>query len=206
MVLLIEDMHWAEDDLCDLIDTLVTQVNGPLLILVTARPEMLDRRPAWGGAWDRTSAMRLEALPRTDSDRLVAELLGAEVPDQIRDLVVERAEGNPFFVEELVGTLIDRGVLTRSNGTWAFGGCRQASRSPTRSRRCSPPELTCCRIWRRRPSRPLPLSVARSGPGRCTNWSPGRAPTSGSSRSGTSSAGAPVPRFPASASTSSSMP
>ena len=63
VVLLIEDAHWAEDQLCDLIDTLVAQVSGPLLVLVTARPELLDRRPAWGGARDRTSAMRLDALP-----------------------------------------------------------------------------------------------------------------------------------------------
>ncbi len=121
VVLLVEDLHWAEDDLCDLVDTLVSQVEGPLLVLVTARPEMLDRRPAWGGAWRHTSAMRLEALPSTDADRLVRELLGAAVPDPIRELVVERAEGNPFFVEELVGTLNDRGVMTRDNGSWAFG-------------------------------------------------------------------------------------
>ena len=121
MVLLIEDVHWAEDDLCDLLDTLIAQLQGPLLVLVTGRPEVLDRRPAWGGAWRHTSAMRLEALPPIDTDRLVAELLGAGVPDAIRELVVDRAEGNPFFVEELVGTLVDRGVLTRRNGSWAFG-------------------------------------------------------------------------------------
>jgi hypothetical protein len=120
-VMLIEDLHWAEDDLCDLVDTLVAQVSGPLLVLATARPEMLDRRPSWGGAWRRTSAMRLEALPAADTGRLLDELLGAEVPTPIHDLVVGRAEGNPFFVEELIGTLIDRGVLARDNGTWSFG-------------------------------------------------------------------------------------
>ncbi|MEP7158224.1 MAG: adenylate/guanylate cyclase domain-containing protein [Chloroflexota bacterium] len=121
MVLLIEDAHWAEDQLCDLIDTLVAQVSGPLLVLVTARPELLDRRPAWGGAWDRTSAMRLDALPPADTGRLLSELLGADVPEAIRGLVVERAEGNPFFVEELIATLVDRGVLQRANGSWRFG-------------------------------------------------------------------------------------
>jgi class 3 adenylate cyclase len=121
LVLLIEDLHWAEDDLCDLVDTLVTQASGPLLVLATARPELLDRRPAWGGARRRISAMRLEALPPSDTSRLLAELLGAEVPDAIRDLVVGRAEGNPFFVEELIGTLIDRGVLAHTNGSWSFG-------------------------------------------------------------------------------------
>lgn len=122
VVMLIEDLHWAEDDLCDLIDTLVAQVSGPLLVLATARPEVLDRRPSWGGAWGRTSAMRLEALAAADTGLLLGELLGgAKVPAAIHELVVGRAEGNPFFVEELVGTLIDRGVLARDNGTWSFG-------------------------------------------------------------------------------------
>ncbi|HEX3220869.1 MAG TPA: AAA family ATPase, partial [Candidatus Limnocylindria bacterium] len=121
VVLLIEDAHWAEDQLCDLIDTLIAQVSGPLLVLVTARHELLDRRPAWGGARERTSAVRLEALPPADSGRMLAELLGTDVPTQIRELVVERAEGNPFFIEELIGTFVDRGVLQRHNGSWAFG-------------------------------------------------------------------------------------
>jgi hypothetical protein len=119
--MLIEDLHWAEDDLFDLLDTLVAHVSGPLLVLATARPELLDRRPAWGGAWRNTSAMRMDALQPADTGRLLGELLGVEVPGPIHDLVVERAEGNPFFVEELVGTLIDRGVLARHNGTWSFG-------------------------------------------------------------------------------------
>lgn len=121
VVLLIEDMHWAEDDLCDLIDTLVAQVSGPLFVLATARPELLDRRPAWGGARRRTSALRLEALPSADTSRLLDELLGREIPAEIRDLVVERAEGNPFFVEELIATFLDRGILERRDGTWVVG-------------------------------------------------------------------------------------
>ena len=65
--------------------------------------------------------MHLEALAPADTGRLLGQLLGAEIPDQIRNLVVERAEGNPFFVEELIATFIDRRVLQRQNGTWLFG-------------------------------------------------------------------------------------
>jgi hypothetical protein len=120
-VMLVEDLHWADDDLFDLIDTLIRQVPGPLLVLGTARPELLDRRPAWGGARGRTSAMRLEALPLGHADSLLTQLLRTEVPPGVREIVVERAEGNPFFVEELVATLIDRGLLARANGGWEFG-------------------------------------------------------------------------------------
>ena len=120
VVLIIEDVHWAEEQLCDLIDAIVAQAAGPLLILATARPELLERRPAWGGARDRTSALRLEALRAADAGRLLAELVRTDIPEEIRELVVNRAEGNPFFVEELIATFVDRGVMKRHDGSWTF--------------------------------------------------------------------------------------
>jgi class 3 adenylate cyclase/tetratricopeptide (TPR) repeat protein len=118
-VVLIEDLHWAEDDLRELLETLVRQVRGPLFVLATARPELLERHPGWGSGRD-ASRIVLEALPAADAGRLLDELLGTELPPSLRDVVVERAEGNPFFVEELLATLIDRGVLERRNGGWSF--------------------------------------------------------------------------------------
>jgi class 3 adenylate cyclase/tetratricopeptide (TPR) repeat protein len=114
-VVLIEDVHWAEDDLLDLIDSLVGQVDGPLLVLATARPELLERRPAWN-RW----ALALEALPVATAGELLDGLVGAELPALLRGEIVDRAEGNPFFVEELLATLIDRGVLKRQDGGWTF--------------------------------------------------------------------------------------
>jgi len=112
-VVLIEDVHWAEDDLLDLLDSLAAQVDGPLLVIATARPELLERRPAWH-RW----ALALEALGETTAGELLDGLVGVELPPQLRTSIVERAEGNPFFVEELLSTLIDRGVLQRQNGGW----------------------------------------------------------------------------------------
>jgi hypothetical protein len=119
-VMLIEDVHWAENDLCDLLETLVSQVDGPLLLLATARPELLDRRPGWAGRHNGPR-LQLEALPPDGAGRLLDELLGVVLPTSLRDVVVERAEGNPFFVEELVSTLIDMHVLRRENGAWSVG-------------------------------------------------------------------------------------
>ena len=61
-ILLVEDIHWAEDDLCDLLEVLVAQVRAPLLLLVTARPELLDRRRAWGRTHARSVATRARGL------------------------------------------------------------------------------------------------------------------------------------------------
>src|SRR5206468_3563297 len=63
--------------------------------------------------------LQLEALSPSDAARMVEELIPAELPPQVRAVVLERAEGNPFFVEELVRTLIDQGVLERRNGAWS---------------------------------------------------------------------------------------
>jgi class 3 adenylate cyclase/tetratricopeptide (TPR) repeat protein len=120
VVVLIEDLHWGEDELFDLLERLARDVSGPLLLLGTARPELLDRRPDWAAGRRNASQLWLEPLSAEQADRMVAELLAAELPQQIRD-VVERAEGNPFFVEEVVATLIDRGVLARADGSWRVG-------------------------------------------------------------------------------------
>lgn len=116
--LLVEDLHWAGDELCELLQILAGQVAGPLLLVVTARPELLDQRPAWptGG-----SLVRLQALPAAEAEQLVGALLGSGCPAPIRELVAQRAEGNPFFAEELIATLAGRGVLARADGGWSFG-------------------------------------------------------------------------------------
>jgi DNA-binding SARP family transcriptional activator len=109
-VLVIEDLHWGEAPLFDLLERALREVGGPLLLLVTARPELFDRRPAWGTGRRNAVTVWLEPLPRADAERLVEELVPA-LPASAREAVLERAEGNPFFVEELVGSLLDRGAL-----------------------------------------------------------------------------------------------
>jgi class 3 adenylate cyclase len=119
MVLLVEDIHWAEDQLLDLLERLVADTAGPLMVVVTARPEVLDRRPGWGARVPATT-VELEALSPDNAVRMLDELLGGTLPAGLRDVVVDRAEGNPFFVEELVATLIDRQLLQRRNGSWSL--------------------------------------------------------------------------------------
>ncbi len=118
-VVLIEDIHWAEDQLLDLLEHVLSTADGPLLLVTTARPEFLEQRPGWG---TRVAGERLELEPlsQEESRLMLDELLAGALPEELRVLVVERAEGNPFFVEELLGMLIDRGMLRRENGGWTL--------------------------------------------------------------------------------------
>jgi class 3 adenylate cyclase len=118
LVVLLEDLHWAEEPLLDVVERLVGEVRGPLLVLGTARPELLDARPSWGGGRRNASLLWLEPLSEAESAQLVRELVESALPAEVRDVVVERSEGNPFFVEELLGTLIDRGLLARDEQGW----------------------------------------------------------------------------------------
>ena len=119
LVVLVEDVHWADDQLLELLERLVEDVQGPLLLISTARPELLDTRPGWSSR-GTAELIELEALSADDAVRLLDELLAGELPEDLRQVVVARAEGNPFFVEELLSTLIDRGLLRRDNGAWTI--------------------------------------------------------------------------------------
>jgi class 3 adenylate cyclase len=116
-VVLIEDIHWGEEQLLDLLERVVRDTRGPLLLIATARPELLEQRPGWGTRV-RATTLELEALSSEDAVRMLDQLLGGTLPGGLREVVVQRAEGNPFFVEELLGTLIDRQLLEPQNGSW----------------------------------------------------------------------------------------
>jgi class 3 adenylate cyclase len=117
-VVLVEDLHWAEEPLLDLLERIARDVHAPLLLIATARPELLEQRPGWGGGRRNASLLWLEPLSLEAAARLVDEELAGALPEWLRTLVVERSEGNPFFAEELIGTLVDRGLLEWVDGGW----------------------------------------------------------------------------------------
>ena len=117
LVMLIEDVHWAEQPLLDLIEQLGRDVAGPLVLLATARPDFEAGRTRWSGRVD-TETIWLEPLPADAAGTLVDSLLTTELPQAVRELIVERAEGNPFFVEEVLESLIDAGLLELEDGVW----------------------------------------------------------------------------------------
>jgi class 3 adenylate cyclase/ATP/maltotriose-dependent transcriptional regulator MalT len=109
LVLVFEDVHWGEEPLLDLVESLAATVReAPLYLLCLARPDLLDVRPMWGGGRVRGTTLELEALRPEESEELVTVLaseLGLAVDV---DTVLEKSEGNPLFVEETVRMLSER--------------------------------------------------------------------------------------------------
>ncbi|HET7515642.1 MAG TPA: adenylate/guanylate cyclase domain-containing protein [Gaiella sp.] len=107
MVLVFEDLHWADDGLLDFVDGLVDWVDGvPLLVVCTSRPELLERRPGWGGGKRNATTISLAALDDDATARLVLALLERPVLEaDTQRALVERAAGNPLYAEEFVRML-----------------------------------------------------------------------------------------------------
>ncbi|MBA3333173.1 MAG: AAA family ATPase [Actinobacteria bacterium] len=116
LVLFFEDIHWAEEPLLELIEHLADWVRAPLLVICLARPELLDQRPNWGGGRVRSTAIELEPLSEEESallvEKLLSQLAGAsgEPMRAPSKEVLERAEGNPLFVEETIRMLVESGA------------------------------------------------------------------------------------------------
>jgi class 3 adenylate cyclase len=120
-VMLLEDLHWAEPALLELVDRLVRDVQAPLLVIVTGRPELVESRAQWEGGRVDSTILWLEPLGPEAAGELVDSLLGGRPPAHVRSLAVERSEGNPFFLEEILSSLIDRELLSRSPSGWRLG-------------------------------------------------------------------------------------
>jgi tetratricopeptide (TPR) repeat protein len=131
LVALIEDLHWAEPALFDLIDHVVRlTTDAPVLLLCTARPEVTEQRPGWPPK--DGEVVRLEPLSDHEVERLIGGLLGpGGIESRIRSKVVQAADGNPLFVEQLVSMLIDEGLLVRDDGHWVGRGDLSTVRVPT---------------------------------------------------------------------------
>jgi DNA-binding SARP family transcriptional activator len=113
LVLVFEDLHWADDALLDFVDELVDRVGGvPLLVVATARPELLERRPGWAGGKANALTLSLPPLSERDTRRLVAELLEQQVvPAEAHEALVARVGGNPLYAEQFCRILVEHGRL-----------------------------------------------------------------------------------------------
>jgi len=119
VAILFDDIHWAEPTFLDLIERLIAVTeDAPVMLLCTARQDILEKRSEWGEA-SGSSRVVLTRLSDADAARVIENLLGqAGLSERVRAKVVAAAEGNPLFVEQLVSMLIDSGMLRFANGRW----------------------------------------------------------------------------------------
>jgi len=119
-VLVIEDLHWADDQVLDMVEQISGRASGSVLMVATARPEFAEQHAGFGSATGAT-ALTLRPLTETQSTALVDALLDIDdLPDSLRLEILGRAEGNPFFLEEILRRLIDEGTIVRSQDRWVI--------------------------------------------------------------------------------------
>jgi len=121
-VLVFEDIHWADDAMLAFLEHLADRVEGvPLLIVCTARPELYDRHATFAAGLHNANRINLAPLTDTETADLVACLLDTPaIPEDLRAPIVERAEGNPLYVEELLRLLGDQELLVSESDGWAL--------------------------------------------------------------------------------------
>ena len=110
LVVVLEDIHWAEPTFLDLIDHVAEwSRDAPILLLCLARPELLETRPSWGGGKLDSGSLILDALTDAEADELIDSLVGqSELTPGLRRQIAEKAEGNPLFVEQMLALLAEK--------------------------------------------------------------------------------------------------
>jgi class 3 adenylate cyclase/tetratricopeptide (TPR) repeat protein len=111
LVLLFEDLHWADDALLEFVERLVDWSSGlPILVLCTGRPELYESHPAWGGGKRNSTTVALSPLSQEDTARLVSALLEAAVlPAETQAALLDKAGGNPLYAEEYARLFLELG-------------------------------------------------------------------------------------------------
>ncbi len=124
LVVVVDDLHWAEPSLLDLVEHIADwSRDAPMELVCTARPELLDARPGWGGGKMNAISFLLEPLDDEESDAMMANLLGrTTLPKDARARIRDAAEGNPLFIEQMVAMMVDDGLLVAHEEGWAVEG------------------------------------------------------------------------------------
>ena len=118
LVLLVEDIHWADDAMLAFLDLLARWGEGPMVILCLSRHELLEVRPGWATGLPESTTIILEPLGAEASESLMQSLLGERVPTALKHRIADLAEGNPLFAEETARMLVDDGTLRFEDGAW----------------------------------------------------------------------------------------
>ena len=105
VVVALDDIHWAEPTLLDLVEYLGEWAEGPILVVCLARADLLDARPGWGGPTSTGFLVRLEPLPAEALGAFVKQVAGSQVDPQVQERIIEQSGGNPLFAEQLLALM-----------------------------------------------------------------------------------------------------
>ncbi len=120
LIVVIDDIHWAETTFLDLIRFVVDSGEAPIVLVCSSRKDLLEEHPEWAEENAKAHAITLEPLSEQESSLVVENLLGSSLEEGVRSRIIGAAEGNPLFVEQMLSMLIDDGALKRNeDGTWA---------------------------------------------------------------------------------------
>jgi class 3 adenylate cyclase/tetratricopeptide (TPR) repeat protein len=132
VVAIVDDIHWAEPSLLDLLDYLVeTTSRVPLLLLCMTRPDLLEHRPGWGGGKRNATSLVLDPLGADRTAELLLALAGSALPPDVLSRISDAAEGNPLYIEETFRMLVDGGSLQQEAHGWVAVGPLRASAVPS---------------------------------------------------------------------------
>jgi len=119
LVVLIDDIHWAEGTFLDLLRFIADSAEAPIVLVCSSRKDLLEEHADWGEDRVNMHAITLEPLSEAESALVLENLLGSSLDDEVRSKVITAAEGNPLFVEQMLSMLIDDGILHRdAKGRW----------------------------------------------------------------------------------------
>jgi class 3 adenylate cyclase/tetratricopeptide (TPR) repeat protein len=121
-IVIVDDIHWAEETFLELLLYLVDTTAAPLVLVCSSRPDLLETHAEWIQQTERKRTLILEPLSEDESGLVLENLLGTSAFDErIRHRIIQAAEGNPLFVEQMLSMLIDDGVLSRDErGGWVL--------------------------------------------------------------------------------------
>jgi class 3 adenylate cyclase/tetratricopeptide (TPR) repeat protein len=112
-VIIIEDLHWIDDASRELIEMAIASINhAPIMLIISHRP---DYMPLWR-AQVRFTQINLRRLPQSDTTEIIRAIAGGPLPGELEDVIWQRTEGNPFFTEEIIRSLVDDGLLVEHDG------------------------------------------------------------------------------------------
>jgi class 3 adenylate cyclase/tetratricopeptide (TPR) repeat protein len=127
VVVIMEDLHWADDSSLDLLSSLGQVFAGlRLLVVCAARRALFERRPQWGEGLTFFTRIELDRLAPGDSRRLVEEILQKveQTPPSLSELIVKNSDGNPFYIEEIIKMLMDDRVIIKGDVYWSLDADR----------------------------------------------------------------------------------